>query len=111
MKGQILLTGASGFIGEHCVLDLLANDYDVVGTLRNPSREKTLRTNISKYGFNNSRVKYKHADLRQADEIYASMEGCDAVFHVASPVPITQPKDSSEIIEVAKQGTLNVLEA
>ncbi|MBA59516.1 MAG: hypothetical protein CMQ40_10145 [Gammaproteobacteria bacterium] len=111
MKGQILLTGASGFIGEHCVLDLLANDYDVVGTLRNPSREKILRTNISKYGFDNRRIKYKHADLRQPDEIYASMEGCDAVFHVASPVPIAQPKDSSEIIEVARQGTLNVLEA
>jgi dihydroflavonol-4-reductase len=40
-----------------------------------------------------------------------AVEGCDAIFHVASPVPTIQPKIPADVIEPARQGTLNVLEA
>ena len=42
------------------------------------------------------------------------MDGCDSIFHIASPVPIVQPKTRegiSELIEAAQIGTLNVLNA
>ena len=42
------------------------------------------------------------------------MDGCDSIFHIASPVPIVQPKTRegiSELVEAAKIGTLNVLNA
>ena len=39
------------------------------------------------------------------------MKGCDYVIHTASPFPITDPADASEVIEPAKEGTLSILKA
>ena len=111
---KIFVTGASGFIGSHCVIDLLEHGYQVVGTIRDTSREKTLRKIFSKLKLDNDKVNFKKADLRDVEAVLSAMDGCDGIFHVASPVPIIQPKTRngiSEIIKVAKLGTLNVLNA
>ncbi len=34
VKGRVLLTGVSGFLGSHTAIRLLESDYQVVGTLR-----------------------------------------------------------------------------
>ncbi|MFL2504232.1 MAG: NAD-dependent epimerase/dehydratase family protein [Candidatus Azotimanducaceae bacterium] len=112
MKNKsVFVTGASGFIASHCIIDLLKNNYRIVGTIRDVSREKTLRSIISGAGLDNKQIEFKKADLREPDEISSAIRGCDAVFHIASPVPIIQPKNREDIIETAKQGTLNVLKA
>ena len=111
---KIFVTGASGFIGSHCVIDLLEHGYQVVGTIRDMSREKTLRKIFSKLRLDNDKVNFKKADLKNAEAVLSAMNGCDGIFHIASPVPIIQPKtrnEISEIIKVAKLGTLNVLNA
>ncbi len=59
----------------------------------------------------NNQIEFKEADLKKPDQISLAMSGCDAVFHIASPVPIVQPKIRKDIIETAKEGTLNVLES
>lgn len=111
---KIFVTGASGFIGSHCIIDLLQHDYKVVGTIRDMSREKTLRKIFSKLELYNDRINFKKADLRNPEEVLSALEGCDSIFHLASPVPIVQPKTLngiSEIVNVAELGTLNVLKA
>ena len=111
---KVFITGASGFIGSHCIIDLLRHDYQVVGTIRDMSRESTLRKIFSKLEVNSSRVTFKKADLRNPEEILSAMDGCDTIFHIASPVPIIQPKTRngiSELMEAAEIGTLNVLNA
>ena len=45
----VLVTGASGFIGTHCVLQLLEQGYKVRGPLRNLGREKHLRDVFSQH--------------------------------------------------------------
>ena len=35
MTKKVLVTGVSGFIGHHCVVELLKNGYHVKGSLRN----------------------------------------------------------------------------
>ena len=42
---------------------------------------------------------------------YRAVKGCDYVIHTASPFPSSEPKDASELIEPAKEGTLAVLKA
>jgi len=45
----VAITGASGFIGLHCVLALLRDGYRVRGTLRDLAREASLRQALAKY--------------------------------------------------------------
>lgn len=42
-KGLVVVTGASGFIAKHIVLQLLDEGYSVRATVRSPSREAELR--------------------------------------------------------------------
>ena len=70
---KVLVTGASGFIGSHCVLKLLENEYEVRGTLRNMSRAGTLRNIIEKHTANINRLELVEADLMQD-------EGWDEAF-------------------------------
>jgi dihydroflavonol-4-reductase len=37
------------------------------------------------------------------------IEGCDYVLHVASPLPVSQPKDPDELIVPAREGTVRVV--
>ena len=111
MPGKILVTGASGFIASHCILDLLQHGYEVRGTVRNRNRAKEVRDILVKHHEGASEMEFAVANLTSEDSWTEAIEGCDGVFHVASPVPIIQPKDPSEVIEPARQGTLNVLAA
>ena len=43
MPQTVLVTGGSGFIGTHCILQLLAAGYEVRATIRNLKREGDVR--------------------------------------------------------------------
>lgn len=49
MAVKLLVTGASGFIGSHCILDLLQHGYEVRGTVRNRNRAKQVRDILVKH--------------------------------------------------------------
>ncbi len=42
---------------------------------------------------------------------FRAVKGCSYVLHVASPVPIEQPKAADVLVKPALEGTLNVLKA
>ena len=107
----ILVTGASGFIGCHCVLDLLNHGYRVRGSVRDLGRTGTLEKTLSTQGADTRQLDWVAASLTEPDGWSAAVDGCDAIFHVASPVPTIQPKNSDDVIEPARKGTLNVLQA
>jgi dihydroflavonol-4-reductase len=107
----ILVTGASGFIGCHCVLDLLNHGYQVRGSVRNLGRTGVLEKILIANGADTSQLDWVTASLTEPNSWSAAVDGCDAIFHVASPVPTIQPKNPDDVIEPARQGTLNVLQA
>ena len=107
----ILVTGASGLIRCHCVLDLLNHDYQVRGSVRDLSRTDALEATLNANGADTSNLDWVQASLTEPNDWSAAVDGCHAIFHIASPVPAIQPKDPADVIKPAKQGPLNVLEA
>lgn len=107
----VLVTGASGFIAIHCIIQLLEQGYPVRGTLRSMQRESELRSTLAKFVQANDRLTFVQADLLDDAGWAEAMRGCDFVLHVASPFPMEAPKDENDLIRPAKEGTLRVLRA
>lgn len=107
----VLVTGASGYIAMHCVLQLLQQGYKVRGTVRSLSREGKIRQNLAKYIEANDRLEFVQADLSKDAGWDAAMRGCQYVLHVASPFPSAQAKNEDDLIIPAREGTLRVLRA
>jgi nucleoside-diphosphate-sugar epimerase len=108
---KVLVTGASGFIAKHCIAELLRRDYAVQATLRTMSRAEETRQGIGRAGADASGVTFVAADLLHDEGWDQAMEGCTFVLHVASPFPLSQPRDADEVIRPAREGALRVLEA
>jgi nucleoside-diphosphate-sugar epimerase len=108
----VLVTGGSGFIGTHCILQLLAAGYRVRTTLRNLKREGDVRAMLKQGGgAPGDRVSFVAADLQQDAGWPEAVAGCKYVLHVASPLPPSVPKNEDELIVPAREGTLRVLRA
>src|SRR5215471_1332777 len=109
---KVLVTGGSGFIGSHCILQLLAAGHEVRATVRSPAREKDVRAMLKAGGAEpGQRLSFVVADLHRAEGWPEAVAGCDYVHHVASPLPPSVPKHEDELIVPAREGTLSVLRA
>jgi nucleoside-diphosphate-sugar epimerase len=109
-RGKALVTGASGFVAGHCIVDLLAHGYDVRGTVRNL---KTADLAHLSPAIDQASGTFELAEVTlDADEGWAeAASGCDYVMHVASPIPFKAPKHEDELIRPAVDGTARVITA
>jgi dihydroflavonol-4-reductase len=111
-RDLVLVTGGSGFVAGHCILALLQAGYDVRTTLRSPQREAALRNALRAAGEEaDGRLQVVAADLMGDEGWDGATAGCAYVLHVASPLAAAAPKDESELIRPACEGTLRVLRA
>ena len=108
----VLVTGGSGFIATHCILQLLAAGYRVRTTVRSLKREPEVRATLKAAGAEpGDRLAFFAADLTADAGWDAAVAGCDFVLHVASPFPVNVPKHEDELIVPAREGALRVLRA
>lgn len=109
---EVLVTGGSGFIAAHIILQLLAAGHRVRSTVRNMARKDDAVAMLRAGGAAaTANLAFVVADLT-ADAGWAeAVRGCDYVLHVASPLPLHVPKDENELVGPARDGTLRVLRA
>jgi nucleoside-diphosphate-sugar epimerase len=108
----VLVTGGSGFIGAHCILQLLAAGYRVRTTVRSLAREADVRAMLKAGGAEpGDNLSFAAADLMADAGWPQAVAGCNYVLHVASPFPAGVPKTEDELILPAREGALRVLRA
>lgn len=105
----VLVTGGSGFIGAHCLVQLLNRGHEVRTTVRSLKREGDVREMVKEGGAAGDRLSLFAADLTSDNGWKEAVSGCDYVLHVASPLPVEAPQHEDDLIVPAREGTLRVL--
>jgi len=108
---KVLLTGISGFVGQHCAAELLKKGYAVRGSVRSVSKTAEVVNGITHEIDPKGNLEFCELDLMKDAGWDEAMEGCDYVLHVASPFVVKVPKDENELIMPAVEGTLRALKA
>ena len=108
---KVLVTGATGFLASHLILQLIERGYGVRGTVRSLEKGDGLQQALSDYADKPISIDFVLADLNSDDGWAEAVEGVAFVQHVASPFPSGQPKSAEELIGPAKDGALRVLKA
>ncbi|KAG0479876.1 hypothetical protein HPP92_010734 [Vanilla planifolia] len=102
-RKTVCVTGAGGFIASWIVKLLLERGYNVRGTVRNPEDPKN--DHLRAIEGANERLVLCKANLLDADDLRAAINGCEGIFHTASPVT----DDPELMVEPAVEGTRKVI--
>jgi nucleoside-diphosphate-sugar epimerase len=109
---KVLVTGGAGFVGSHCLLQLLQKGYNVRTTLRSMGRKDEVIAMLKAAGITSfDNLEFIETDLTKDDNWAAAVKNCHYVLHIASPFLSQMPKDENEMIRPAVDGTLRVLKA
>lgn len=106
---RVLVTGISGFIAGHIMIELLSRGYVVRGTVRSMAKADGLREICREHGHSTADLEFAVADLESDEGWKEAMADCDAVIHTASPFPMEEPDDKMGLVPSARGGTLRVL--
>mgnify|MGYP001161410831 CR=1 FL=1 len=109
-QGKVLVTGASGYIALHCILELLKNGYRVKGSLRDLNREDEVRDSLGSK-FNDNNLEFCKLNLLNDEGWDDAVSDCEYLFHIASPCFVEEPKNEKELITPALEGTMRALMA
>ena len=110
-RGLVLVTGGSGYVAGYCIAELLNSGWSVRTTVRSVEKAKAVRASIGAIASNASEIQVVEADLLSDAGWSKAAVGAHYALHVASPVPVTDPKNDDELIRPARDGTLRVLKA
>ncbi|MBN2485771.1 MAG: SDR family NAD(P)-dependent oxidoreductase [Bacteroidales bacterium] len=96
---NILVTGATGFIGQRLVKRLVENGHTVHVLYRNEEKLKVFRE---------AAIKAFRGELSDVQSIESAMEGCEQVYHLAACATVWA-KNKNDYFDINFTGTLNVL--
>lgn len=105
-----MVTGATGYVAGWLVKKLLEAGLTVHAPVRNPAKAEKHAHLDQIAAENPGSIKYFAADLLEPGSYAEAMEGCELVYHTASPFTLNVKDPQKELIEPAVEGTRNVLE-
>ena len=85
---KVLVTGATGYIGLHCIHQLLKQGYSVNGSVRSPERRDEIFQALQNHNTSTENLNIFTFDLNDDEGWDEGMEGCDYLLHVASPIAL-----------------------
>ncbi|KAK4492374.1 hypothetical protein RD792_003179 [Penstemon davidsonii] len=104
----VAVTGGSGFIASWLVKSLLQRGYNVKASVRYPNDPKKTNHLLALDGAK-ERLKLIKADLLEEGSFDSLVDGCEGVFHTASPFFFDTKDPQADLLDPALKGTLNVL--
>ena len=108
---RICVTGAAGFVAGHIITKLLQDGQYVHGTVRdlgNDDKRSHLDALVQAFP---GRLELFEADMLRPGSLDSALTGCDALIHTAARVILAARDPQHEIIDVAVEGTRNVLDS
>ncbi|MBQ4830453.1 aldehyde reductase [Alteromonas sp. MMG017] len=109
-KEKVLVTGGTGFVGIHIILNLLKRGYTVKTTIRNLNKKYGIIEILENEGATDlDAISFIEADLTDDKNWSKAVKDCQYVLHVASPFPAKDPENPDELLIPAIEGTLRVL--
>jgi dihydroflavonol-4-reductase len=108
----VLVTGGTGFIAAHCMVQLLSSGYRVRTTVRSLNREPEVRAMLKEGGVEpGERLSFVETDLGADTGWSDAVAGCSFVMHGASPTPSGSQTREEDWVKPAVDGVLRVLRA
>lgn len=103
-KKNVLITGATGFIGGFLLEELIQSGHTCRCLVRQPEKMKPQMAH--------PRIEIHPGDITQPDTLCSLAENVDAVFHLAAAghVSAVSARESRRYFEVNEQGTRNLME-
>lgn len=110
--GTVLVTGGTGFLGNHTVARLVREGYRTRVTVREPGQRAGVLAALRQAEVEpTDRLEFAVADLSTDRGWGEAMDGVSHVLHHASPFPFTPPETEDELIRPARDGALRVIAA
>jgi dihydroflavonol-4-reductase len=104
-----LVTGATGLLGTHLMMELLSRGERVRALVR-PSANRQSVEDVFRFCNNNlfGNIEWVEGDVLDIDSLEQAMQGCSHVFHCAAIVSY-HPSERAEMYRVNTEGTANVI--
>ena len=105
---KVLVTGATGYIGLHCIHQLLNQGYAVNGSVRSPERKDEIVNALHGHNTSTEHLNLYTLNLTEDTGWDEAMEGCDFLLHVASPISLERT-DEDYFVQPAIDGVKRAL--
>lgn len=106
----VMVTGATGYVAGWLVKKLLEEGMTVHAAVRNPDNKDKVQHLDEIAAKSSGSIKYFKSDLLAEGSYAEAMEGCQLVYHTASPFTLEVKDPQTQLIDPAVNGTRNVLE-
>ena len=110
MSKAVYVSGATGFIAQHIVKDLIEKGYKVIGSVRSAEKGDQLAKNLNSDNFSYEIVK-DIAEPNAFDESLKKHPEVEYFMHTASPFHFNTSDIEKDLLLPAVEGTKNAFKS